>query len=57
MKNFGFFAKQVATIMGYKDTRKAIEVHVDNKYKCKMEQFKGRGESSPPLKMINLIQF
>jgi len=44
-----FCGKAVSKILGYKDTKKAIDRHVDSEDKSKLGDFE-RGDAAPPLK-------
>ena len=44
-----FRGKTVASILGYKDTKKAIFKHVDEEDKCSLKGLKSRGGESCPL--------
>ena len=44
-----FRGKTVADILGYLNSRKAINDHVDSKDKCSLKELKSRGNETPPL--------
>ena len=44
-----FRGKTVASILGYSNSRKAINDHVDEEDKCKLDELKSRGNDSLPL--------
>jgi len=42
-----FKGKDIATILGYSDTKRAIQIHVDEEDKGKMEEL--MGDDPPPM--------
>ena len=54
--NIWFSGKDIATILDYSDTKRAIQTHVDNEDKINFESLLGRDKLSP-LEMLTIKQY